>query len=246
MTNLLSIYDVQVSFGGIRAVDGVSLEIREGKLYGIVGPNGSGKTTLVNAISGVGPITAGKISLAGVDITTKPVHVRAKMGLARTFQLIRLLPALTVRENVQLAADRLGASHPRRFFGWFGSSPAVDQALDRVGLSDVSARRVDTLPYGTQRRVEIARALVGEPRILLLDEPVAGMNKHEREEIAATIRRLADDGLTQLIIEHDLRLLLRTCDELIVMNHGKCLAQGEPKATAALPMVRQAYLGGGK
>ncbi|MER2534122.1 MAG: ABC transporter ATP-binding protein [Rhizobiaceae bacterium] len=244
MTALLSVNGIRVDFGGVRAVDDVSLDIKEGRLYGVVGPNGSGKTTLVNAISGIGPMAAGTISLGGADITRLPVHARARLGLARTFQLIRLLPALTVRENVQLAADRLGASPPDRLHGWFGASPAVNVTLERVGLSGVASRRVDTLPYGTQRRVEIARALVGRPRILLLDEPVAGMNKHEREEIAATIRRLADEGLTQLIIEHDLRLLLRMCDELIVMNHGKCLAQGEPKATAALPIVQQAYLGG--
>lgn len=234
MTALLALDDVRVWFGGVKAVDGVTATVQRGLLCGIVGPNGSGKTTLINAISGVCRVTDGRIDFDGTDVRRCPPHELNRRGLARTFQAIRLLPTLSVRENVLLGADRAPRAHAER---------ATDEAIERLGLGAVVARRPHELSYGHQRRVEIARALAGEPTLLLLDEPVAGMNREERDGIAAILDGLRRDGLTQVIIEHDLRMLLGLCDHLLVMSSGQLIAEGDPRATAALPVVQEAYLG---
>lgn len=246
MSALLEIEGVKVHFGGVKAVDGVDLAVKAGGLYGVVGPNGSGKTTLINAISRLYDLTEGVIRFDGADVAGLQQHELAYAGMARTFQAIRLLPTLTVRENVLLTADRLcrsnreGASRRGRDRA---ARAAADIAMERVGITAVAGVLPDALPYGTQRRVEIARALVGDPKLLLLDEPIAGMTRHERDEIAEIVVELRNDGLTQVVIEHDLRTLLQICDRLIVMNFGRCVAEGPPRETAALPAVQEAYLG---
>jgi branched-chain amino acid transport system ATP-binding protein len=241
MTAVLDIRDACVHFGGVRALDGVSMQLEPGKLYGVVGPNGSGKTTLVNAITRVGPLTSGSISFDGQDIRSVAAHTLSHHGLSRTFQAIRLVPTLNVRENVLLGADRM--THKRWGRGSADAAAAADMAIERLALGRVTDEYPNNLPYGTQRRIEIARALAGSPKLLLLDEPVAGMNRTERQEIGAVIASLREDGLTQLLIEHDLRLMLELCDHLFVFNFGRCVASGEPRATAALPVVQEAYLG---
>jgi ABC-type branched-subunit amino acid transport system ATPase component len=246
MSALLEISGAKVHFGGVKAVDGIDLQIEEGRLYGVVGPNGSGKTTLINAISRLYDLTAGTIRFDGSDVAGLQQHELAYAGMARTFQSIRLLPTLTVRENVLLTADRLCRANRaggRRRGRDRAAREAADIAMERVGIGAVANVLPDALPYGTQRRVEIARALVGDPKLLLLDEPIAGMTRHERDEIAGIIAELARDGLTQMVIEHDLRTLLQICDRLIVMNFGLCVAEGPPRETAALPEVQEAYLG---
>jgi ABC-type branched-subunit amino acid transport system ATPase component len=251
MSAAISIEDVRVHFGGVRAVDGVSFEVSAGQLCGLVGPNGSGKTTLLNAISGVGPLTSGRIRIADLDMSGRQPHQVFREGLARTFQAIRLLPSLTVRENVLLGADRAGAAgrmwSPRQRAAWSRrTGEAADAAIDRLGLASVAHNLPDGLSYGTQRRVEIARALASGPTVLLLDEPVAGMNRAERDEIAEILASLrAQDGLTQVLIEHDLRMILALCDHLVVLNFGKLIAEGEPTSTASDPAVQEAYLGRG-
>jgi ABC-type branched-subunit amino acid transport system ATPase component len=246
MSALLEINGAKVHFGGVKAVDGIDLQIEAGRLYGVVGPNGSGKTTLINAISRLYDLTEGTIRFDGSNVAGLAQHELAYAGMARTFQSIRLLPTLTVRENVLLTADRLCRAN-RAGGRWRGrdraAREAADIAMERVGIGAVADVFPDALPYGTQRRVEIARALDGDPKLLLLDEPIAGMTRHERDEIAAIIAELARDGLTQLVIEHDLRTLLQICDRLIVMNFGRCVAEGPPRETAALPEVQEAYLG---
>jgi branched-chain amino acid transport system ATP-binding protein len=246
MSAVLRTDDVRVHFGGVKAVDGVTLELEPGRLYGLVGPNGSGKTTLVNAMTRLTPLTSGTVTFDEHDIASEPAHAVSRRGMARTFQSIRLLPSLTVRENVMLGADRSrraiggrlrAAANQRR------SGVAADEAIERLGLGDFSRALPGNLSYGYQRRVEIARALAGDPKILMLDEPVAGMNRQEREEIGGIIGQLRDDGLTQLLIEHDLRMILSLCDHLFVMNFGRCIASGPPRETAALPDVQEAYLG---
>lgn len=249
MSTVLALDDVKVWFGGVRAVDGVTLELERGKLYGLVGPNGSGKTTLVNAISKLTRSTAGSIAFDGADVNRLEAHAMSRAGVSRTFQLIRLVPTLTVRENVLLGGD---LHRPRGLARWKRAVTAESDsqaeqdaadALERMGIAHLADAYPTGLPYGTQRRVEIARALAMRPKLLLLDEPVAGSSRRERDEIASIIAGLRDDGLTILLIEHDLRTLLRICDHLFVMNLGKVVASGEPKATAALPVVQEAYLG---
>jgi branched-chain amino acid transport system ATP-binding protein len=252
VSRLLSVEQARVWFGGVRAVDGATLELEQGKLHGLVGPNGSGKTTLVNAISGITRLTGGSIRFGDRDVGALSAHAVRRAGIARTFQAIRLLPTLTVRENVMLGGDWLiGPDRSGAADGWWGRrrgarravSRQADAVLERVGLGSAARQYPASLPYGTQRRVEIARAIVGEPQLLLLDEPVAGMNRHEREEIAALLTELRESGLTQLVIEHDLRTLLQVCDTLFVMHFGRCVAGGDPHETAALPEVQEAYLG---
>jgi ABC-type branched-subunit amino acid transport system ATPase component len=255
--SILVVEDAKVWFAGIRAVDGVSLELEAGQLYGLVGPNGSGKTTLVNAISRFTKLTSGTIYFGGRRIDRYRRHELYGAGMARTFQAIRLLDTLTVRENVAIGADRLATEPVSGNVGVGGRSVGhlvrrsrratrayvTEESLERVGILDVAEQYPGSLPYGMQRRVEIARALAGRPKLLLLDEPVAGMNRAERHEIAELIRSLRAEGLTQLLIEHDLRLILELCDHLSVMNFGRCIAAGEPQRTAALPIVQEAYLG---
>jgi ABC-type branched-subunit amino acid transport system ATPase component len=230
-----------VAFGGVRAVDGVTLDIAPGTLHGIIGPNGSGKTTLLNAVSGVQRLTAGRIAVHGRATTHLSAHEVSRSGVARTFQTIKLLPDATVWDNVALGADH-------RFPGRGKArakavAEATDRALERLAITSLARRSPEELSYGTRRRIEIARAIVADPNLLLLDEPLAGMNRSERAEIAELVVGLRDDGLTQIVIEHDLRTMLGICDRLAVLHHGKLIADGPPQDTAALPEVREIYLG---
>jgi branched-chain amino acid transport system ATP-binding protein len=245
MSALLTATDVKVHFGGVKAVDGVTLELQPGKLHGVVGPNGSGKTTLINAISRFVPLTAGTIDFDGHGVGGMRPHEVGRAGLARTFQSIRLLPTLTVRENVLLAVDGRdtaltpAAKRRRRL----QAETAADGALEKLELTKLRDVFPAALPYGTQRRVEIARAVAADPKLLLLDEPIAGMNREERAEIAQILCALRDGGLTMLLVEHDLRMVLAISDHIFVMNFGRCVAEGPPRETAMRPEVQEAYLG---
>ena len=246
MTSVLKLDDAKVWFGGVKAVDGVTLSIEEGHLHGVVGPNGSGKTTLVNAMTRLTALTDGRITFADEDVTLSHPHEVYRAGMARTFQGIRLLSGLTVRENVALGADekqRSGGWMPRLRPGRSPALDAADEAIKRLELTRVADSYPSALPYGTQRRVEIARALAGRPKLLLLDEPVAGMSSAEKGEIADVLRLLRGEGLTMLLIEHDLAMVLSLSDHIFVMNFGKLIAEGDPHKTAALPEVQEAYLG---
>jgi branched-chain amino acid transport system ATP-binding protein len=244
--SVLCLENVKVHFGGVRAVDGVSFALEPGQLCGVVGPNGSGKTTTINAITRTARLTSGTITFDGHNIGSLPPYQLRRIGLVRTFQGIRLVPELTVRDNIRLAAEQDGKRRQ-----WLGrrserhpSDAICDSLIDRFGLSEVRHEYPDSLPYGTQRRIEIVRALSCNPKLLLLDEPVAGMNQAERAEISQILKELHSEGLSMLIIEHDLKFLLNLSDTLIVLNFGKLLAQGAPHATAQLPAVQRAYLGG--
>lgn len=221
MSTVLSLRDIRVHFGGIKAVDGISLDFEEGRLYALVGPNGSGKTTTINAICGQYALTGGTIELDGERLSGRHPSVIFRRGLARTFQGIRLLPDSTVHENVLSGVDQRAKGLGRRR----DAAESADRAIAQVGIEDVSQLRTGGFPYGTQRRVEIARAIASSPRLLLLNEPVAGMNKSERQEIADVLSSLREDGLTMLLAEHDMRFVLQLADELIVMNFGKLLAE---------------------
>ncbi|MDT9592208.1 ABC transporter ATP-binding protein [Nocardioides zeae] len=241
MTAILALEEVKVHFGGVKAVDGVSLSLRQGALHALVGPNGSGKTTAVNLMSRLVDPTAGRVLFDGTDVTRVPRHRLYRRGLARTFQGIRLLDDLTVRENVLAGLDALDLPDARKASQ---RRDRADAALARMEILDTAGLEPSALPYGVQRRVEIARALAGDPRVLLLDEPVAGMSAGERRDIAEVLHRLKGDGLTMLLIEHDLQFVLGLADHLSVLNFGTLLASGEPQTTAALPAVREAFLGG--
>ncbi|MCJ0977805.1 ABC transporter ATP-binding protein [Rhodococcus sp. ARC_M12] len=246
---VLGIDDVAVHYGGIKAVDGISFDITRGKIFGILGPNGSGKSTLLAAVTKLTPLTRGTLTFEGESFATVSAQKVAELGIARTFQTVRLLPDLTVRENVALGAD-LGAEKGgirelllgRKAFQK-RSRDAVAEALERTGLTGLEDIRPGELSYGLQRRVEIARAIAMSPKLLLLDEPTAGMNKSEREDVSTLLRKLREEGLTQLLVEHDVQMMVDTCDTLIAMNFGVLIAQGTPRDVVREPSVQEAYLG---
>jgi branched-chain amino acid transport system permease protein len=226
-------------FGGLRALDGVDLAVRRGTVHALIGPNGSGKSTLINVVTGLYRATAGRVLLLGRDVTALPPHRRATLGLARTFQNIRVFRGLTVLENVVVGAERPGS-------GIRGAAATEDRALaalDVVGLRADANRLVGELSYGHQRYVEIARALAGEPAVLLLDEPAAGLNSTEKTELGALLRKLKGHGLTILIVDHDMALVEQVADHITVLNFGRRIADGGPREVLAHPDVVAAYLG---
>jgi len=251
MTPLLDIRGLGVSFGGLHALRGVDLPVASGAIHGLIGPNGAGKSTLVNALTGTVPLSGGAIHLGGRALHGLPTHKIAAAGIARTFQNIRHFAGMTVLENVLVGAHRhFAASLPaliRR-----SAAARAEEAHQRaratellafVGLGAREAEMATSLAYGHQRRLEIARALMLEPRLLLLDEPLAGMNAAEKDELADIVRAVRDGGVTVLIIEHDMQIMRTLCDRLSVLHHGEPLAQGTPAEVFADPAVQAAYLG---
>jgi branched-chain amino acid transport system ATP-binding protein len=234
-------------FGGVHAVAEVDLAIAPGQVYGLIGPNGAGKTTLVNLISGHLRVDSGGIRFAGADVTGLAPHALTARGIARTFQGVRLFKGLTVLENVLVGRHaRMRADVLRRL--WPRGTPdradreRAGQLLDRLGLGRPDAL-AGGLAYGDQRRLEIARALASEPRLLILDEPAAGMNPPESARLRELMRALVAEGLTIVLIEHDVRLVMDTCERVAVLNFGRKIAEGTPSEIQASPAVREAYLG---
>jgi ABC-type branched-subunit amino acid transport system ATPase component len=252
---LLRLDNVQRHFGGVRAVDGVSLEVEQGSIYGLIGPNGAGKTTLVNVITGYVPFQSGRAWLESDELTGRPAHRIAALGVSRTFQNIRLFKDLTAAENVVVGM------HARRRDDTLAQLAALpvfrrdqrtrlDEAhrlMDTVGLSakNIGKRSAGTLPYGDQRRLEIARALALKPRLLILDEPAAGMNPSEKQGMRELIESLNKDGLTVLLIDHDMRLVMGVCTRVAVLNFGKKIADSTPEEVSTDTGVIKAYLGTG-
>ena len=232
-------------FGGLRAVDGVELAVRPGERRALIGPNGAGKTTLFNLIAGVLPTSTGRITLFGADVTRLAQHRRAALGLTRTFQITNLFPSLTVLDNARLAAQALTAakfSMLRPLGGFPDLEAKARQALSAVGLEDRAATTVRHLSHGEQRQLEIAMALAGRPRVLLLDEPAAGLSHAEARLMTTLLQRL-DPAITLLIIEHDMDIALEVAQHVTVLHYGKVIADGSREAVKADPMVREIYLG---
>jgi branched-chain amino acid transport system permease protein len=229
-------------FGGLKAVDNVDIEVRRGGVHALIGPNGSGKTTTLNVLSGLYKATAGKVILDGTDITEMPPHLRAAAGLGRTFQNIRLFRSMTAMENVVIGAERPG----NRLIGE-GGDDALNQramsALTFVGLGSRANELISSFSYGHQRLIEIARALAANPTLLLLDEPAAGLNSTEKLELHELLKRIAAQGLTILIIDHDMTLVSEAAQHITVLNFGRRIADGESMAVLRHPDVVSAYLG---
>ena len=249
---LLSASDLGKSFGGVQALSGFSASLEPGEVVGLIGPNGAGKTTAFNVLTGVLAASTGTTQFDGIDVTRRRPEERARLGMTRTFQNIRLFEDLTVSQNVMAGAHaRASSGLWNSVFGTGRHHTAerrireiAEAALARTGLSHFAGRRADALSYGDKRRVEIARALASGPKLLLLDEPAAGMNDAEKADLARLVRQLnRDDGLSILLVEHNVGLVADLCDRLIVMNKGEILADGSTEDVLRLPEVAEVYLG---
>jgi len=245
---LLEVRDVAIAFGGVRAVDGVSLALERGEIFGLIGPNGSGKTTLVNCVTRIYTPQSGAIVFAGEDLTRLAPYEVARRGIARTFQGVNLVDDLTALDNVAVARAGAERSGVRRALGDDGLERARGHAmslLERLDVAQVAMQPCGGLAYGLKRRVEIARALALEPELLLLDEPAAGLNAAEQADLAARLRTFARDGLTLLVIEHNMPFLMPLAGRMACLDYGRLIASGTPAEIRAHPRVIEAYLGAG-
>ena len=252
-TALLEIAGLTRRFGGLVAVSDVAMEVAQGSVHGLIGPNGAGKTTLLNLISGHIPSSGGKIAFAGEEITRWPVDRRARAGIRRTFQNLKLFRDMTVLENVMIGMH--GETHCEIWHSLLRTRAQRNEeativarareALDFVGLLHLSDTKADELPYGSQRLVEMARATVARPNLLLLDEPAAGLNGTESRRLVDLMKAIRASGTTILLVEHHMDVVMPSCDCITVLNYGRRLANGSPAEIRAHPEVVKAYLGGG-
>ncbi|MCX7231047.1 MAG: ABC transporter ATP-binding protein [Burkholderiales bacterium] len=246
---MLEVARVSRSFAGIHALQDVDFRVEPGSITALIGPNGAGKTTLINLITGVMPPSAGELRFEGRSLAGLKPHRVEALGIRRTFQTVHLFPGLTVRENLVIGGFRPGLrTSPWSMF----ALPARDRGpqrrradalLELLGLEGLGDEIATDLPYGTQRRVEIARAMMGEPRFVLLDEPAAGMNETETHELTDDIRAIRGQGITVFLVEHDMSLVMSVSDKIVVLNFGRLIAQGTPEAIQRDPEVIASYLG---
>lgn len=246
---MLELKNAAKHFGGVRAVDDLSITVEKGEIFGLIGPNGSGKSTTVNLVCGVLPLTAGQILLDGSDITKAEPHQTLAAGIARTFQNIRLFPHLSVWQNLWVAQNGAAAEGTSFFSRWFGGSgnakASVQELLDFSALGHKADDLAGNLAFGEQRRLELARALASRPKLVLLDEPAAGMNLEEVRQLDERLRKLKEAGVTILLVEHVMELVMGVTDRIAVLNFGRKIAEGTPAEVRNNDDVKAAYLGRG-
>src|SRR5262245_26536857 len=244
MTAVLSARSISVSFGGVRAVVDVSLDVEPGQLVGLIGPNGAGKTTFIDAVTGFVP-HGGSVTVDGRDVTGSPPHVRARRGLTRTWQATELFDDLTIRENLTVAARHPTAMETVKevFTKPVSRVEAVDEALDRLGLDAVADAMPAEITQGQRKMVAVARALSARPKLLLLDEPAAGLDVQESAALGHQLREVVDHGTPMLLVDHDMGLVLGICEQLVVVESGSVIGRGTPAEIRSNPQVVEAYLG---
>jgi ABC-type branched-subunit amino acid transport system ATPase component len=244
---MLELKGLSKHFGGVRAVDGLDLKVATGAVFGLIGPNGSGKSTVVNLVCGLFPVSAGQVWLRNEDITGLASHVRVARGVTRTFQNIRLFGQLSVWQNLWVAQNAVEHRSEGFLRRWLGGPGRAREEIDRIlEFSDLAGKRDElagNLAFGEQRRLELARAIVAKPALLLLDEPAAGMNAEEIDQLDARIRKLKQDGMTVLLIEHHMELVMAVTDRIAVLNFGQKIAEGTPDEVQTNRLVQEAYLG---
>lgn len=249
MSAVLTLSSVTKRFGGLAVIDDVSFAIGKGSRSALIGPNGAGKTTIFNLLSGIYDVNSGRMFLDGADITHVPARDRINFGMSRSFQNIRLMPHLSTVENVMLGQHHLATSFKDIFYPlalrpknkWAEQARA---SLSEAGLGTYAGQVVSELPYGVQKRIEVVRALMSDPKLLLLDEPAAGLNAAEANELQALLEKVSSSGTTLLVVEHDMNFVRNLCQNVVVLNFGRKIFEGTPEEVGKDPQVLEAYLGG--